>query len=469
MRIHIFAGLVFGAVMASVQSGAALAQGGEPPSLEQAIQNNTRMLTSVHSNPKARSRALARLKERLEERGVADADARLAKEGEVLDEAAAMSDEDFQKNLRRLAMKIIAQMRPEGECPPPEAPGETALAARPSAGPATESSGSVPWIDVHDHLLAGRDHDFDGAANAALAIMDQIGISQMILMPPPQNSPRFDIDAFKTALASHPGRFAFLGGGESLNVMLQQTADQTSVSEDLRKQFTEKAEELLRQGASGFGEMAAHHLSLHGADHPYESVPADHPLLLLLADIAARHDVPIDIHFDVVAKDIPTPAALNSPNNPKTLRANLAAFERLLDHNPKARICWAHAGSDNTGHWTAALTRRMLQKHPNLYMSLRLGPGNAPENFPLTPDWKIKPEWYRLFKDFPTRFVIGGDNFIASASFKGSGTAAELAKRVPMTRQTTPALLNALPAELSHKLAYENAVALYKLAQPETK
>ena len=469
MRIHIFAGLAIGAAMAFLPGGAALAQGGEPPSLEQAIQNNSRMLTSVHSNPQARTRALARLKERLEERGVPDADARLAKAGEVLDEAAAMSDEDFQKNQRRLAMKIVAQMRPGGAGPPPGGPNEGSQAPRQPAGPAAEGSGAVPWIDVHDHLLAGRGHDFDGAAEAALAVMDQIGIRQMILMPPPQNSVRFDLGAFITALASHPGRFAFLGGEESLNVMLQQAADQTSVSDDLRKQFTEKAEELLGQGASGFGEMAAHHLSLHGADHPYESVPADHPLLLLLADIAARHDVPIDLHFDVVTKDIPAPAALNSPNNPKTLRANLAAFERLLDHNPKARICWAHAGSDNTGHWTAALTRRMLQKHPNLYMSLRLGPGYAPENFPLTPDWSLKPDWYRLFKDFPTRFMIGGDNFFASASFKGSGTAAELAKRVPITRTTTPALLKALPAELARKLAYENAVAFYKLSQPGTK
>lgn len=64
---------------------------------------------------------------------------------------------------------------------------------------------------------------------------------------------------------------------------------------------------------------------------------------------------------------------------------------------------------------------------------------------------------------FPGRFVIGGDNFIASATFQGSGTAAKLSSRAPASRQLTPAFLNALPPELARKIAVDNAVALYKL------
>ncbi len=343
--------------------------------------------------------------------------------------------------------------------------GAGAPASNAAGGSVAPHASTVHWIDVHNHLIPGERRDFSGSFSAALTVMDQIGISRMIVMPPPHNSTGYDYDAFVAALHQNSTRFAFLGGGGSLNVMLQQAGEKPAVSESLRQQFKQKADDIIRQGAAGFGEMAIHHLSLHGQDHPYENVSADHPLLLLLADIAARYDVPIDIHFDVVIKDIPTPNWLTSPNNPKVLHSNLAAFERLLDHNPKAKICWAHAGSDNIGHWTTDLSRRLLQKYPNLYMSLRLGLGRAPENFPLTPDRQTKPEWLCLLKDFPNRFVIGSDNFIASASFHGRGTAAVLAKKIPPTRELSPVFLNSLPPDLARKIASENAIALYKLKQ----
>ena len=56
-------------------------------------------------------------------------------------------------------------------------------------------------------------------------------------------------------------------------------------------------------------------------------------------------------------------------NNPDALR--------LLAHNPKAKILWSHMGWDNTGHRTAALTARLLEKHPNLYMSFKISPKDS--------------------------------------------------------------------------------------------
>jgi len=109
------------------------------------------------------------------------------------------------------------------------------------------------------------------------------------------------------------------------------------------------------------------------------------------------------------------------------------------------------------------LSRRLLQQHPNLYMSLRMEPGRVPENFPLTRDRQIKPEWLQLLKDFPTRFVIGSDQFLAGQSFHGSDLANQLVKKVPMTRELTPVFLRNFPADIAHKIAIENAVAIYKL------
>ncbi|MBI4590180.1 MAG: amidohydrolase family protein [Candidatus Rokubacteria bacterium] len=337
-----------------------------------------------------------------------------------------------------------------------------------SAPQPTVRSGGIGWIDAHAHLVGGRADqgpDYWGAVEAALAAMDQAGLRRMVVMAPPQvhGQPALhDSDGFVSALKRHPTRFAFLGGGGSLNVMLQEAAQDTTISDRLRRRFEETAAEILRQGAVGFGEITAHHLS-HMAGHPYESVAADHPLLLLLADIAARHDVVIDLHFDLVAQDMNAPEWLASPPNPPLLRANLAAFERLLEHNRNAKIVWAHAGSDMLGHWTVDLSRAFLEKHPNLFMSLRMGPGRAPQNHPLTPARTIKPEWLRLLQDFPDRFVIGGDQFIASPSLRGAGPGLVFSQRAPATRERTRAFLDALPPDLARKIGYGNAIRLYKL------
>ena len=329
------------------------------------------------------------------------------------------------------------------------------------------TSGRLKWIDVHVHFVGGKSgrQDYEGAARTALGVMDESGIRKMVVMPPPQdysNAPNYDYDSFLEAVKRHPTRFAFLGGGGSLNVMLQAAGDSREPSNELKREFEHKADEILRHGGVGFGEITAHHLS-HTSGHPYESVPADHPLLLLLADITGRSDAVIDFHFDVVAGDIKAPDWLASPPNPQSFRANLAAFERLLEHNRKAKIVWAHAGSDMLGFWTTDLSRKLLTRHPNLYMSLRMAPGRAPQNHPLTRSNEIRPGWMRLLQDFSDRFVIGGDQFLVSPSVQGRGPGIEFSQRAPIVRERSRRFLAALPPELYRKIAVENATRLYKL------
>ena len=330
-----------------------------------------------------------------------------------------------------------------------------------------DTSGRLEWIDVHVHFVGGKSgrQDYEGAARAAVGVMDESGIRKMVVMPPPQdysNAPNYDYDSFLEAVKRLPTRFAFLGGGGSLNVMLQAAGDSRELSNELKREFEQKADEILRHGGVGFGEITAHHLS-HTSGHPYESVAADHPLLLLLADIAARSAAVIDFHFDVVAGDIKAPEWLASPPNPQSFRANLAAFERLLEHDRKAKIVWAHAGSDMLGSWTTDLSRKLLTRHPNLYMSLRMAPGRAPQNHPLTRSNEIRPGWMRLLQDFSDRFVIGGDQFLVSPSVQGRGPGIEFSQRAPIVRERSKRFLAALPPELSRKIAVENATRLYRL------
>ncbi|MBI2193893.1 MAG: amidohydrolase family protein [Planctomycetes bacterium] len=331
--------------------------------------------------------------------------------------------------------------------------------------PMQRASGGLSWVDTHCHLDGRMKKivDYEGAAQAAVEAMDQVGIRKCLVMPPPMppNFPNlYDCDLFAKALEKFPGRFAFLGGGGSLNSLIHSTPHPAKVTEALRAQFEKKAESILAQGAVGFGEMTALHLS-HFATHPFESVSPDHPLFLLLADIAARHEVVIDFHMDAVVQDVALPEGFSSPPNSKTLSANVAAFERLLEHNPKARIVWAHLGSDFIGDWTLGLTRSLLEKHPNLYMSVRLisPPGLVEENWPLTPNRSVKAEWMEVFKAFPDRFLLGSDTFYASPKIQLPW------KRPPAMMSLMPLrmLLNRMPADLARKIAYQNAARLYRL------
>ena len=327
--------------------------------------------------------------------------------------------------------------------------------------------GQIEWIDTHSHLFGGRGsrQDFAGAAQAALSAMDEAGIRKMVLIPPPQvygMPANYDHEILSEVVKRYPTRFAFVGGGGSLNAMLQAAGQSRDVDEKLRREFEDKANEILQQGGAGFGEMTAHHLS-HLSGHPYESVAADHALLLLLADIAARADVPIDLHFDVVAEEMKAPEWLVSPPNPQILQANLDGFERLLMHNRNARIVWLHAGSDMLGHWTVDLSRKLLEKHPNLYMSIRMAPGRAPQNHPVSEAGEIKSEWMRLLQDFSDRFVIGADQFFASPSLRGDAPALTFAQRAPMIRDRTRMFLGLLPGGLYRKVALENPARVYRL------
>ena len=307
-----------------------------------------------------------------------------------------------------------------------------------------------------------REPDYDGPDMTALVTMDANGIKLNLVMPMPQGIEqkfRLYFDDLLPVVKRHPGRFAVLGGGGSLNVMIQKAVMSGQMTDAMRKEFDVTAAELIGKGAKGFGEMAAEHFSMR-ADHPYVSAPPDHPLFLQLADLGARYDVPIDIHMEAILEEMPLPSRLQSPPNPRRLPPNIAGFERLLAHNRKARIIWAHLGWDNTGDRTVDLTRRLLSKHTNLYMSVRVASGMQARHvvrptFPLDGEGRVKPDWIALFQEFPDRFVIGSDEIIQQGNRHPS--AGSIQATVSMLRQLHP--------DLQRKIGYENAYRLYKLPQ----
>ncbi len=338
--------------------------------------------------------------------------------------------------------------------------------------PVIEQSPVTPveliYVDTHNHLVGrigrgeSRQFDYEGPAKTALSIMDTTGVKINLVMPMPQDDEqenRLYLDDILPVVKQYPGRFAVLGGGGSLNVMIQQALKVGHVSDAAKKKFDDTAAELIKKGVLGFGEMTAEHFSMK-ADHHYESSPPDHVLFLRLADLAAKYDVPIDIHMEAIPEEMELPLRLKSPPNPRILKPNIAGFERLLAHNRNARIIWVHLGWDSTGKRTVELTRELLLKHPNLYMSIRVAGGMQARNverstFPLDRQGNVKQDWLTMFNEFHDRFIIGSDEIILQGSRHPSAGSI----------QATVGLLQQLPDELRRKIGYENAYRLYKLPQ----
>lgn len=327
------------------------------------------------------------------------------------------------------------------------------------SGARAQSQGD--WIDVHFHLVADKGdlESFDEAARMALKMMDGERLRTIIVMSPPRPNENFDIESLADVVKKYTPRIVMMGGGGTLNPMLQEAGKSPQVTEETRRRFEDTAQAIVASGAKGFGEITAHHVSL-SPSHGYESVPADHPLLLRLADIAAQHGLPIDLHFDPVPDDVPKPASLSSPRNPEVLKANLAGFERLLAHNRKATIMWAHAGADPVGYFTPRLAREMLGRHPNLAFSVR---PTGPPGSMVSPKGAVNENWIAVLRDFPDRFVIGSDNFIVPTRYTGADAPRIFASRAQIQRDGIRRLLSHLPADLARKIGYENAERIYRL------
>ena len=327
----------------------------------------------------------------------------------------------------------------------------------------------IPFADAHTHLLRHPSEAGGGGygrggrrasaglspsatVSTALALMDRFGVSYAILAPPPLPAGREGAAGspeLQAVARQYPTRFAFSAGGESLNPLIQNTPP-GNVTADVLRSFQEEARTIAEAGAAAFGELAAEHFSSRIGNHPYESAPPDHPLFLALADIAAQYNMPIELHMEAVPRDMPFPDAnVAGPPNPASIVANIAAFERLLDHNPRARIVWVHAGWDLTGERTVPLMRALLERHPDLYMSVKSDNAGTPATAPFLPGGGLKPGWLAMLEAFPDRFVVGSDQFYDEPQI--------------VRTYRARAFVDALPTEIARRIAYENIKHIYRL------
>ena len=330
--------------------------------------------------------------------------------------------------------------------------------------PAASQSQSPPIIDTHVHILPDPGLDFADAIASAIQAMDRHGISVSLVMSPPRPrdfTQNFEYGDFRAALKEYPGRFFFLGGGGSLNHFIHADPFATEADDGAAGKFRSVARQIAADGAVGFGELSSLHISL-AENHAYSFAPADHPLLMVLADVAAETGLPVDLHMDAADRPIkPPPTLARFPNNPKTFPETLSGLKRLLAHNSRTRIVWVHAGTDHLGDFDPQTVGRLMEGHENLYVSLKVvGPKADTHNRLFTPR-AIVPQWLTLFRRHPDRFVIGSDSFFTDPKSKGPGVG--FASGSDDRLQATRKFLSLLPDVIARKIAFENAVRLYGL------
>ena len=347
--------------------------------------------------------------------------------------------------------------------------------------------GENGYVDVHIHLdpmglarkgpssarpprtprrpMGGGRIDYEGMADNIVSLMDQMGVEKAMLLPHPQVPFQQGTAAtYATCLfasAYYPKRLLVGGGGDTLNPLIYRYG-RDEVTPEVRAQFREEAEKLAKAGIVVFGEMAALHLSMQER-HIFSQVDPDHPLFLLLADIAAENNIPIDLHMEAVPKDMSTPENLLkiSSRNPTILKANIGGLERLLEHNRKARIVWQHIGWDNIGYMTIELLTSLLERHPNLYLALRVEYRNMKmdESGPMPnrivdEERVVRPEWEKFIADFSDRIVIGSDDFMGLMRPES---------RPQDSFKKTWSILEQFPEEIASKIGRDNAVRIYNL------
>jgi predicted TIM-barrel fold metal-dependent hydrolase len=324
---------------------------------------------------------------------------------------------------------------------------QSAAVGKPAATPAPVAS-IAAYIDNHTHPDG---QDMSGSVEATVQAMARENAIQIVFLPPPfeTNAPgKYDAELILSGAKKYPGRIVAFGGGGSLNGIIQDAVRSGGDGHEVEQEFRNRAEELVRLGIAGFGEIALEHFSPPNVSD-YQYAPADHPLMLTLADVAAQAGIPIVVHMEAVPTPMPLPAGLKSPPNPPQLHDNIAALERLLNHNTKAKIIWAHVGADYTGYRTPELCRQLLERHPNLYMEIKIEPTRPGSNSPLKDGGTgpIKPEWVSLFKDFPDQFIVGTDQHYGPKDDPFVG---------PQRWAAVVALLNQVPAEVRSRIALDN-------------
>lgn len=331
-----------------------------------------------------------------------------------------------------------------------------------------EKQKAETFRDVHAHVNTTG----SGAPEDLVAALEQNDVTIAVAMPTPVPLVSYDPDATLSSqlvdfFAGRSGRLRFLYGGGELQPLLHAVGRPTSFTSDdvfpgcaydvateddinemnairaspkkWRLVFEERARQAAKSGLyAGFGELAPLHYSLE-CGHPYIVYPADHEWMLWLSDLAASYSMVLDVHLEA------------EPDS-------LTALANLLQHNRKTKIVWDHVGWSNSGGVTAELIGRMLDRHRNLYVSLKLRDKDdrgRDATYPMDGAGRLLREWEDLLKHHADRIMIGTDAKYWEEEDN------EPAVMLPPLLDPVKTLLKQLPDDIREKIRSETAQELF--------
>jgi predicted TIM-barrel fold metal-dependent hydrolase len=233
-------------------------------------------------------------------------------------------------------------------------------------------------IDSHGHTIPGL------TADRVISLMDQAGISHMVLMAMGRN------DSLTAQIyRQYPQR------------ILPFVSSMYPAWHRQDERVLSYAEKQLRAGIfRGVGEVMLRYYGIPSKNEPETNVPADSPFMKKLGDIVAHYNAVMLVHMEPEAEAI-------------------RSLENLLDHNKRLRLIWAHCGTvarvglKTIGHFDIAA---LMDRHPNLYTDIAgvqpmfVAPSGGLRRPPITDDsGKLFPEFKDLLKKHSDRVLFGLD------------------------------------------------------------
>ena len=309
------------------------------------------------------------------------------------------------------------------------------------------SAGEGGWVDAHLHYVDFMQQS-DGS-EAMLAAMDEAGVEDAWL---------FGLPVVKKWQQDAPHRPRYYLGDEAPLYYYSATDDIVAgavrdLPEDQRRRLApfisgfnptdmnaaRHVQALIERYPGlwrGIGEVITRHDDLTALTAG-ETARANHPALMKVYRLAARHDLPVLLHSNLTSLREETPIYLGE-------------LEDALRSNPDTRFVLAHAGTSGGVEKRQAplatlneIIRALLERYNNLYVDLSW---SVREHY-LIKDGEPRAAWVALIEDHPDRFVLGSD---VVGHFDSIG--AILGEYRP--------LLDALPKPVADKLRAENARAL---------